>query len=96
MNLNLQIPLGVCRAGQFPGEEHCFMASAQQTALGQGAGGRGSRPQQQTHRANAVDVALRRVAVAFAGLANSSEEYSVHAVIAGEAGLQKKHRRPER
>lgn len=37
-----------------------------------------------------MNVTLRGVAVALAGLTDSSKEYPVHSVIAGEAGLQEK------
>lgn len=46
----------------------------------------------QTHKANTMSIALRRMAVAFTGLTDASEQYSIHTVIAGETGLQKKDR----
>ena len=46
----------------------------------------------QTHKANTMSITLRCMAVAFTGLTDSSEQYSIHAVIARETGLQKKDR----
>lgn len=46
----------------------------------------------QTHKANTMNITLSCMAVAFTGLTDSSEKYSVHAVIAGKTGLQKKDR----
>lgn len=43
-------------------------------------------------KANTMNITLSCMAVAFTGLTDSSEKYSVHAVIAGKTGLQKKDR----
>lgn len=87
MNLNLQISFGVFKGRVFSCGRITFLKNHFCTADDFGMGGRGFG---KTHKTSALNITLSCMAMAFTGLTNSSEEYSVQAVIAREAGLQKK------